>query len=123
MENMEGVVEDNEESDDENEYDAAEDRYGGHDYPSDTESMKRMIANANATIDYSEDSDSSEDEEMTIQDYERTMQPFWEGRGGRFSLLLLGGTLIWRHVWCDSWFLGKSFSNQLAVHSRKSMLI
>ena len=39
------------------------------------------------------------------------------------SLLLLGGTLIWRHVWCHSWFLGKSFSNQLAVHSRKSMLI
>ena len=60
MENMEGVVEDNEESYDENEYDAAEDRYGGQDYPSD------MI-----------DTDSSSDEEMTIQDYERMMKPFW----------------------------------------------
>ena len=74
----EGVVEDNEESYDENEYEAAnnegvvedfEDRYGEHDYPSDTESMKRMIANANATIDYSEDSDSSDDEEIGPNQY------------------------------------------------------
>ena len=77
MENMEGVVEDNEESHDENEYDAAEARYGGHDYPSDTESMKRMIANANATIDYSEDSDSSDDEEMTVKDYQRMLKSIW----------------------------------------------
>jgi hypothetical protein len=49
----EGVVVDNEESYNENDYEAAnnegvvedfEDRYGGHYYPSDTESMKRMIA-------------------------------------------------------------------------------
>ena len=60
MENMEGVVEDNEESYDENEYVAAEDRYGGQDYPSD------MI-----------DTDSSDDEEMTIKDYERMMKSVW----------------------------------------------
>ena len=65
MENMEGVVED------------FEDRYGEHDYISDTESMKRMIASQdsdadtsynrqlkkNMARDDSEDSDSSDDEE------------------------------------------------------------
>ena len=86
MENMEGVVEDNEESYDENDdsdtdtsynrqlkknmamndtdmkmkYDAAVDRYGGQDYPSD------MI-----------DTDSSDGEEMTIKDYERMMKSVW----------------------------------------------
>ena len=72
MENMEGVVED------------FEDRYGEHDYISDTESMKRMIASQDSDADtsfnrqlkknmamarankyntYSEDSDSSDDED------------------------------------------------------------
>ena len=41
-------------------YDAFVERYCGQDYPSD------MI-----------DTDSSSDEEMTIQDYERMMKPFW----------------------------------------------
>ena len=89
----EGVVEDNEESYGENDYEATnnegvvedfEERYGEHDYDSDTDSMKRMItshADPEADTSYnrllkknmesedSEDSDSSDEEEIDPNRY------------------------------------------------------
>ena len=80
MENMEGVVEDNEESYDENEYDAnnikieysaAEER--------NYRQLKKKLAMDRAR-GYSEDSDSSDSsdvEEMTEKDYQRMLKGIW----------------------------------------------